>query len=290
MKIIKKTWLIFTLIIISVLSSGQDTSPPEILAKADFLYANQEYEAAIKEYQRYIFYSGSENVEILLKVAAGLYEMGKYDLSLQYYEQIYYLSSDDEIKFQSRLKETTHHISQKDYNKALIELYTLSSGYYELHPEIIDFLFGVCHFGLEEFNKAEEYFLKITASSPETSARIKEIFADEKQFYKPNPNTISILSLFIPGLGQMLTGSFKEAGNSFILVGGIGTAMVIVALRLSIWDAILSLVPWYQRYLVGGSENAEQLAIEKRSQNRNKIYLEILEVLAPYEEKFEIGE
>lgn len=290
MKIIKKTWLIFILIITSVLSSGQDTSSPEILAKADFLYANQEYEAAIKEYQRYIFYSGSENVEILLKVAAGLYEMGKYDLSLQYYEQIYYLSSDAEIKFRSRLKEITYHISQKDYNKAFIILYTLSSGYYELHPEIIDFLFGVCHFGLEEFPEAEEYFLKITSSNPEASARIKEIFADEKQFYKPNPNTISILSLFIPGLGQMLTGSFKEAVNSLMLVGGIGTAMVIVALRLSIWDAILSIVPWYQRYLVGGSENAEQLAIDKRSQNRNEIYLEVLEVLAPYEEEFEIGE
>ncbi len=290
MKIIKKRWLTSILIITSVLSHGQLSSPGEILAGADFLYANQQYEAAIKEYQRYIFFTASEDEEILLKVAGGLYEMGNYDLALQYYEQIYFLSDNPDIKFRSRLKEVTHHISQKDYNKALIGLYTLSSGYYELHPEIIDFLFGICHFGLEDFGKAEEYFLKIAASNPEASARIKAIFADEKQFYKPNPNTISILSLFIPGLGQMLTGSFKEAVNSFLLVGGIGTAMVIVALRLSVWDAILSLVPWYQRYLVGGSENAEQLAIEKRNQNRNEIYLEVLEVLNPYKDKFEISE
>jgi tetratricopeptide (TPR) repeat protein len=281
-------WLIITLITISLNTYSQQSPLAEQLEQADYLFANRQYEAAIKEYQRYIFFSGSDDVDVLLKVARGLFEMGSYDLSLQYYDQIYYLSEEPEIKFQSRLQEVIYNMKQQNYNQALTGLFTLNTSYYELYPQMIDFLFALCYYGQEDFNKAEEYFLKITASEPEATEKIRSIFSNEKQFYKPNPQTLSYLSLFIPGMGQMVAGEYKEGINSFILVGGLATAAVVVAIRYSFIDAVFTILPWYQRYLIGGSNKAEKLAMRKLEQNRNEIYHDIIEILEPFRENFEL--
>lgn len=290
MKGIKKILSIFIWIIISLQAYGQDLSPEKLLSRADYLYEHQQYEPAIKEYQRYLFYTGSEDIDVLQKLAGGLFELQYYDLALQYYEQIYYLSDNPAVKFHSRLKEINYHMDQKKYNEALVVLYSVRSDYYESYPEIINFLFAICHYGLEEFERSEEYFLNIAASDSTATQEIKEIFSDKKKFNKPNPKTISILSLFIPGLGQIISGDLKEGLNSFILVEGIGVLAVYVGFRYSIIDAVFTVLPWYQRYLLGGSDKAEKIAIRKRAQNRNEIFHEILEVLEVYEEKFNLRE
>ncbi|MGC9344044.1 MAG: hypothetical protein ACP5E3_15180 [Bacteroidales bacterium] len=281
-------WLIITLIITSIHTYSQVESFEEQLSKADYLFENRQYEAAIKEYQRYLFFSGSDDVEILLKVAKGLYEMENYHISLQYYDQIYYLSEEPEIRFQSRLKEITYQMRLENYKQALSGLFTVNASYYELYPDIIDFLFALCYFGQEDYKKSEKYFLKITSSDPEATNKIREIFSNEKQFYKPDPKTLSYLSLIVPGLGQMVAGEYKAGINSFILVGGLTTAAVIVAIRYSFIEAVFSVLPWYQRYLIGGSNKAETLGTRKLEQNRNEIYLEVLQVLRPYHENFKL--
>ena len=288
MRDIKKILSIFIWIITSLQVYGQDISPEKLLSRADYLYSHHQYEPAIKEYQRYLFYTGSEDIAVLEKLADGLFKLQNYDLALQYYEQIYYLSDNPEQKFRSRLREIKYHIDQKEYNKALVVLYSVRSDYYALYPEIIDLLFAICHYGIEEFERSEEYFLDIVASDSAATHHIKEIFSDKKKFNKPNPKTISFLSLFIPGLGQIISGDLKEGLNSFILVEGIGVLAVYVGFRYSIIDAVFTVLPWYQRYLLGGSDKAEKIAIRKRAQNRNEIFHEILEVLEPYEEMFEM--
>ncbi len=287
MKAIKKILSIFIWIVTSLQVNGQDISTEKLLSRADYLYSHQQYEPAIKEYQRYLYYSGQEDIDVLVKLADGLYELQNYDLALQYYEQIYYLSDNPAVKFRSRLREINYHIDHKVYNEALVVLYSVRSDYYDSYPEIIDFLFAICHYGLEEFEKSEDYFLDIAESDSTATKQIKEIFSNKKKFYKPNPKTISILSLFIPGLGQIISGDYKEGLNSFILVEGIGVLAVYVGFRYSIIDAVFTVLPWYQRYLLGGSDKAEKIAIRKRAENRNEIFQGILEVLEPYEERFE---
>lgn len=277
---------IIILIIINIGLSGQGDPTEEMLSKADYFFDRGLNKPAIKEYQRYLFMSGSEDIEILLKLAHGLYETQNYELSLQYYEKIYYLTDDPELKFHCRLKEVGYHLSQKSYHKALVSLYSVTSEYYNLHPEIIDFLFAVCHFGLEDFETAETYFIRITEDDSLTTQRIEELFSNKKKFHRPNPVLISTLSLIIPGSGQLLIQDYKEGLNSILLVGGLGMASVVVGIRYSFVDAVLTVVPWYQRYLVGGSNKAKELAIRKRKKNRQLIYLEILKVLEPYRKDF----
>lgn len=285
---IKKKLSIFIFIIISVCANSQDEGREMTLSLADYYYANRQYKAAIKEYQRYLFYTGTEETEVLLKVAGGLYELGYYDLALQYYDQVYFLSDKPSEKFLTRFAEINYHIIRSEYKNALVLLYSAETEFYELYPDVINFLFAVCFYGLEDFEQSESRFLNITADDPSATLQIRKIFSDEKKFYRPNPRVIYWSSIFVPGLGQILTGEIKEGLNSFLLVGGIGVAAVFVGLNYSAWDAIFTVLPWYQRYLLGGSDKAEKYAIQKRKRNLNKFYQEILEVLEPYRENFEI--
>lgn len=289
MKPTGRIWLTIIFLITSASLTAQGKEADHILEQANKLYQNHQYKSAVKEYQRYLFYSGAQDPEVLVRVAGGLAEMGQYELALQYYEQIYYLTSDPEIKFRSLLPEVSFFIRQKEYDKALISLYSLSASWYDLHPEIIDFLFAICHFGMEDFTKSEEYFMKIVSADSLAVSEIKKIFADEKQFYKPNPQKLSILSLFVPGLGQMISREYKEGLNSLFLLGGVATIAVFVAINYSISQAVISVLPWYQRYLMGGSDKTEKLAEKRRSINRDAIYKELLKVLASNKEAFELS-
>ena len=289
MKSIRIILLTFIWIITSQVLAGQDSLYSEYLSGADHLFSDGQYKPAIKEYQRYLFMSGSEDQKVLLKLAHCLYETGNYDLALQYFEKVYYLTDDPEIKFKCRLKEITYNITTRDYYNALIVLFDVQNNYSDLHPPILNFLFGISYFGLQKYDQAENYFLRITADNPPASQELEKIFANEKRLHRPNPTTVYILSLVLPGTGQLLTGNIKDGINSFLLVEGIGFAAVMVAIKYSFMDALLSVLPWYQRYLIGGSNNAERLAIEKRDRNRNEVYKEILEVLEPWRDEFMVS-
>ncbi len=281
-------WSVFIWTGISFSVCGQKVIPETTLRIADSLHSAGQYRGAVKEYQRYLFYTRNENPEILLKLAYGLYEEGDHELALQYYEQIYFLTDKPTIRFTCRLTEIQHFINIRQYNKALVSLFSLEPAIRELYPEVIHLYTAISYFGLEDYERSLSSFLQIVEGDSIAEEKIRELFSDPRRFHKPNPNTIGILSLFIPGLGQMISGDFKEGLNSLILVGGLGTGMVIVALRYSLLDAVLTLLPWYQRYLLGGSDKAEEIARYKRAENRNEVYLEVLMVLDPYREKLKL--
>jgi hypothetical protein len=44
-------------------------------------------------------------------------------------------------------------------------------------------------------------------------------------------------------------------------------------------DAILTILPWYQRYYTGGYGKAEEIARKKRDMKRNEIYIRILKLV-----------
>lgn len=281
-------WSVFIWTGISLNLFGQKVVPETTLAIADSLHSAQQYRGAVKEYQRYLFYSGDENPEVLLKLAYGLYEEGDHGLALQYYEQVYFLTDDPEIRFACRIKEIQHSVNLRQYNKALVSLFSIEPETRAIYPDLIHLFTAIAYFGLDDYEKSRDSFLKIVEGDPLAEKEIAGLFSDPRRFHKPNPNTIGIISLFIPGLGQMISGDVKEGLNSLLLVGGIGTGMVIVALRYSLLDALLTLVPWYQRYLLGGSDKAEEIARLKRAENRNEVFQEVLIVLEPYRNKLTV--
>ncbi len=52
------------------------------------------------------------------------------------------------------------------------------------------------------------------------------------------------------------------------------------AVKYKFIDAILSIMPWYQRYYQGGFNRAEKMAEKKRSINRSNYFNEILKIIS----------
>jgi hypothetical protein len=52
-----------------------------------------------------------------------------------------------------------------------------------------------------------------------------------------------------------------------------------VSYNYSIIDAVVSVLPWYQRYYMGGLNNTAELVEKKRQKNRSEAYREVMDVL-----------
>ena len=135
---------------------------------------------------------------------------------------------------------------------------------------------ATCYFGLNDFTNSRKYFVSCVDSIQVNA--IEKIFKD-KHLNKPSPKTALILSIILPGLGQFYIGDYREGINSFVLSMGLLFLAVETAVVYSLFDAVISVVPWYQRYFMGGYNNAENLAKIKLQNNRNEVYNKLLKVV-----------
>jgi len=85
--------------------------------------------------------------------------------------------------------------------------------------------------------------------------------------------------MFLPGLGQVYSGNVTSGLNSLVLTSSfiaIGAGITLVYNPL---DALVAILPWYQRYYTGGYNNAEVIAQNKIKKKRNVVYQEIVELV-----------
>jgi TM2 domain-containing membrane protein YozV len=101
----------------------------------------------------------------------------------------------------------------------------------------------------------------------------KAIKKSEKRF---NPHTAWMLSMILPGTGQFYAGEVIEGFNSSLLLGGLFFSAVLIAKEYSFFIALVTILPWFQRYYMGGANKAERLTMEKQMVKRNDSYQSIL--------------
>jgi tetratricopeptide (TPR) repeat protein len=275
--------LIRLLITISIVFSSTafslSNTVDSLLAFADKQYMAGNYESAIKEYLRIGFFNDFSKPEIQLRLANSYYHMGEWNTARLYYDQVFRLAINKSALLESKLSKISSLISEGKYKQALVDLYNINDSIYQKNHYQVDILFGICYFGLENFEKSNSYFKQSVACNPGAQAKIDSIFNSKKALYKPNPSLAYAFSLVVPGLGQMYCGEWPDGLNSFFLTESLALLGVIVAFNYNVVDAIVSVIPWYQRYYMGGLNNTKELALKKRQQNRSNSYKHILDVI-----------
>jgi TM2 domain-containing membrane protein YozV len=134
-------------------------------------------------------------------------------------------------------------------------------------------------FGLEDFNKAGSYFEKAVSDSA-SRQRIRDLFSNARAFQRPNPRLASWLSIILPGAGQIYSGEVWSGVNSLLLTGFfVGLGFYIISVSSPI-DALFTALPWFQRYYQGGFQRAADFARNKRSENRSRIFDEVVTIIA----------
>ena len=251
------------------------------------LFADKQFELkndrlALKEYQRVLFFNDGKNLDyIYTQIATVYFRQQNYLQAAHNYELAYKTSNSDSLKTELIFKKASCYMLDNKFRMATFELMNLADSSDIQYTKRKNFYFAVCYWGLEEFDKAKDAFLSIV---PEKKAadkeKIEQLFAKKKNLYRPNPKTAKIMSMILPGSGQIYSGDIKNGLNSVLLTGGFVILGIYMTEYYTFLDAFLTAVPWFLRYYQGGYQKAEKIATHKRDKRRDKTYKEILKTIA----------
>jgi len=247
---------------------------------ADQLYFNGRYSLALSAYHRIVYFDRQQTDPGLLLRIADCY-LANNDIShaLEYFDHSYFAENSDSLKVGIVFKKSACYIKSHNYSLALIELLSLDDSASSWYYHRLNFYLGICWFGLEDFPRSLACFEK-AATREDQRVRIQAIFADPHNVNRPNPKIASWLSIFFPGSGQMYSGEIIDGINSMLLTGSFVALAFYLAITSSPIDAILTALPWFQRYYQGGFVRAEEFAKQRRAENRSQAFDKILQVLS----------
>ena len=237
---------------------------------------------ALYAYQRAVFFSPSNlDPDVLLKIADCFVRKGDFDNSIEYFDHAYYAGPGDSIKIEILFRKANSFIQTTNYHFALIELLGIKADDGSLLEQRKALYMASAYYGLEDYSKAESYFLKaLPITELDSRAAVMDIFSKKSNFYRPNPTAAFWMSVFFPGTGQFYSGDWAAGINSFILTGSLAALTIYLTKLYHPIDAILTVLPWFQRYYQGGFGQAERIAELQRERKRNETYQVLLTIVS----------
>lgn len=252
-----------------------------MLRFAESQFQQGQYDAALKEYQRYLFFFGGADDRVFHAVGDCYAKRSEWGKAEAFYDKAFYLALSDSSKLNELFSKAECFIRMSEYGMALTDLLGYTDSITGENYFRMQFYQGLCYFGLEEFRLAEDAFVRALGQGKDLEQnRIHQLFSERKKLYKPNPQTAYIMSMCIPGLGQFYAGDVKNGLNSLVLTAALAALGFHIALSQSVIDGIVIVVPWFQRYYQGGIIRAEKIATENRQERRAAQLDQMLEVIA----------
>jgi len=203
--------------------------------------------------------------------------LGKPETALAYFDRAFFLyQGKAQAQARTMLGKARSLLQKGAFQEALLELYTAPTPPEASQQRQLQFYLGLTHYLTQEYETAYQEWQPLVQPDSLSQARFYRLLHDEKTLQRPQPKTARILSYLLPGLGQFYAGDFKNGFNSLLLNGTLVTLSVRVAMRYSFLDALLAVIPWFQRYYLGGATKAQAVARKQRSENRRETLEAIL--------------
>jgi hypothetical protein len=249
---------------------------------ADKQFELQNYQLAVKEYQRALFFAQGKQLDYLYQQIAHSYFVNKqFEQAIYFYELSYKTAINDSVKYERIFNKSQCYLISGDYNHSIYELMNLPDSLSTYFRDRKKFYFALSYFGLEDFKKSESYFLSLLPENEQAGRdEISKLFRQKKNLYRPNPNTAKTLSIILPGSGQMYAGDVKNSLNSLLLTGSFVMLGIVMTQEYSVLDAVLTALSWFTRYHKGGYLSAKKIAQEKRAIRRDKSYKKLLKIIS----------
>ncbi len=253
----------------------------DVLLLANKQYLNGNYDFALKEYQRYLFFKQSSNAYIFSSIADCYWNSKQYNQAAEFYDKAFFTSGSDSLRYRSLFRKVDCYIRTGDFGLALNELLSLNDSLQGTNYYMKEFYCGLCYYGMQDFTNAELYLVNsVNPVYKKQRLQITELFSNKKKFYRPNSNSARIMSMCIPGLGQFYDGDILNSANSLLLTSILAYLAVRISITETFFDAVITIAPWFQRYYEGGYTNAEKIAIQKCAEHRSKIFVKISDIIA----------
>lgn len=254
----------------------------EIIDFADKQYESENFKIAANEFNRALYFGDSEKDQLNLKIANCYFNLKDFEQSIVFYDKAYFTTQSDSIKTEAILGKSFSLIVENEWILALSELMNIDTPKYSHQKIKMNFFQGIAYFGLHRDKLAESAFKNCiqNLSTNRDKDLIEKEFASIRRYEKRfNPKKAWALSLILPGSGQFYSKEYKDAANSAILIGGLFYLSVSFATKFTYLEALLVMLPWIQRYYIGGANKAEKLALDQQLLMRNNSYITILDFI-----------
>lgn len=243
-----------------------------------------QYESAALTFERILLFDKEKQYpEAIIKVADCHKRSGNYIQAAGFYQQAYFAVKSDSLQNEMILQKTFCLLQGREFQAALAELFHLSPNGSEAYLNRRDFYLGIAHFGAERFAEAEKHFKSWLERSAENSSRAEEdlaiLFDENDKISRLNPRKARMMSLIIPGSGQIYAGDWRNGLNSLAITGGLYYLFFINAQQTTYWESLLIVFPWFQRYYSGGMDAAYRITKNKKAARRADKYREIIQLL-----------
>ncbi len=265
--------LFFLLSIINVNSQNIEST----ISFGDSLFRLNRNHAAINEYQRAFFFSGTRGgkAEASKKIACCYLIDNNLELAFSYYDTALLYSDTDSSRIACELDKILCIILENDFVyslKKLDEIETRSNVFLANRKRLYQ---GICYFGLARYDESYSCFNQIIQQNNTLLyTQLHDLYAKRKRLTKPNPALATTMSIVLPGSGQAYAGKTVNGINSLVLL----SALAYIALYTPVLDFFV-ILPFFYRYYVGGILNANTIAKNSKTKKQSEVYSDLIGIL-----------
>lgn len=275
-----KKLLIYTILIISVVKINAQVDETSTNLAIHY-EANNQIDAALKEYLKLYLYSKNENQSLIpMKIGDLFIKKRDANNAVKYYDiQYNSLSPQDPLREEIRYLKIKTFLVSKNFKKAKAEILQLQE---QDAADKNKYLFykGFIYYLNDDFVQGLNTLSKIDYLSFEDRKDLNGICKKLIKNSHMKSEAYQLASGIIPGMGQFIAGDYKSGINSTILNGSLIYLFFAVADRLSYSDAFVSVGPWLSRYFIGGVGNARESAVNKKIKKAEKYIHESLKIIS----------
>lgn len=249
------------------------------LSETEFTSGN--YETAALDFQRaWLFAEDSRKAYLEQRIADCFYNLDEYERAAGFYGSALLKTVDDSTRNALLLNIAACHIHAGEFYNAINDLSLLQVADGGYQAERRWFFRGICNWGINRYDEAFNCFGRaVPEENLAAKEKILQLKADFGAIRYPNPRLAAWLSI-IPGFGQFYCLEPGPGFNSLLLNGSLMLAgyFSLVIFKNNVF--LLNLLPWIQRYYAGGIEQAKGYAERKLLEKHNKIYENIIGIVA----------
>ncbi len=260
------TSLILYSILFCTYNSQAEVTP---LALADHYVKLKNYDAAITEYKRFLFFQPDDDrvPEIYHRIGILQRNLGLLREAIESIRQAVIRTSDKEQKSEYRINLAVTLIANKDYDLAGLELIKvlIRNPSEALYKRTL-FLQGVTYTYQFRWEEAQEILKNYSQDE-----KLDELFQKTDNLPYKSKLVAKILSGILPGSGQIYAGNWKSGLNAFALNSAFGYVTVDSILDQNYVDAIMWTYFIFQRYYQGNLYRAGR-AVDEYNDEVNRSF------------------
>ena len=252
----------------------------------DHLFALGDYDAAITEYKRFLFFytDHPQAGEIQFKIGLAYRAQEWWPEAVEAMIAAVGLTTETELQAERRVELAVTLIASSAYDLAVVELIKVDmrSQSAQLRQRA-RFLRGIAYlyqFKWEQARSVFEVYFDEIPSAARTAAEIDAFFSEAINLPQKSEKIARMLSTFLPGLGQTYAGDWKNGLNALLLNGMLGYVTLDAAIERDYDDALLSFFFLFYRYYTGNRYRAAEAAQTSNDRENRRHVEKILQALA----------